>query len=240
MLLRGETPIEGAGEALGRMRDAGKKILLLTNNAAYSAVSIAELVAGTGVEADPTEVLTSAMVLRDVIAREHPGNPEAFVLGPSNLAETLAEIVRIVPISPEASPGLVAVGRETGFDYAMLDAASKAVRAGAELFACNRDATMPVEGGFEPGTGAIVAAIEVASGVQARAVGKPNIEMMDAARGRLGDGRILLIGDRPESDIAGARRAGFDAALVLTGVANEAPVGDLAPDHVLGSIAELS
>jgi ribonucleotide monophosphatase NagD (HAD superfamily) len=93
-----------------------------------------------------------------------------------------------------------------------------------------------------PGTGAVLAAIEVASGRTAHTVvGKPEPPMYDAARDRLGPGRILAVGDRLDVDVAGARRAGLDSALVLTGATSraEADAADPRPTHVADSLAAL-
>ena len=96
--------------------------------------------------------------------------------------------------------------------------------------------------GMWPGTGAVLAAIETATGVTAsQIIGKPEAAMYDAARDRLGPGRILAVGDRLEIDIAGARRAGIDSALVLTGgtTRTEAEAADPGPTYIADSLATL-
>jgi ribonucleotide monophosphatase NagD (HAD superfamily) len=93
-----------------------------------------------------------------------------------------------------------------------------------------------------PGSGAVLAAVEEATGRRAeRTVGKPEPDMYDAARDRLGEGRYLAVGDRLDIDVLGARRAGIDGALVLTGIGTRAEVdaSDPRPAHVADSLAAL-
>ena len=113
---------------------------------------------------------------------------------------------------------------------------------GAELIGLSRDRTFPMPDGVWPGTGAVLAAVETAAGRKADAVvGKPEPPMYEAARDRLGEGRILALGDRLDVDVLGAKRAGLDSALVLTGVTRRAQVDGArpAPTHVADSLAAL-
>jgi glycerol 3-phosphatase-2 len=113
---------------------------------------------------------------------------------------------------------------------------------GAELIGATRDATFPMPDGPWPGTGAVLAAVEAATGHSADlVVGKPEPAMYDAARDRLGPGRVLAVGDLLDVDVAGARRAGLDSALVLTGGTTRAAAdaADPKPTHVADSLASL-
>jgi glycerol 3-phosphatase-2 len=111
------------------------------------------------------------------------------------------------------------------------DAAS-AVRQGGELFGTSRDPTLPMPDGPWPGTGAILAAIETASGRTAEIVGKPAARLIETALDRLGEGRTLVVGDRLDSDIAAAEAAGLDGALVLSGGHTGPTGGEDAPTPV--------
>ena len=109
------------------------------------------------------------------------------------------------------------------FDYDELRTAIQAVLRGAELLGASRDRTFPMPDGPWPGTGAVLAAVEYATGAKADAiVGKPEPGIFATALDRLGDGRALVVGDRLDADVAGARAAGLDAALVLTGATTRA------------------
>jgi ribonucleotide monophosphatase NagD (HAD superfamily) len=112
---------------------------------------------------------------------------------------------------------VVVVAGTERFEYDDLRNASLAVRRGADLLATARDATYPQPDGPWPGTGAILAAVEVASGRTATVVGKPEPQLFLTALDRLGEGRTLVVGDRLDSDIAAAVNSELDGALVLTG-----------------------
>jgi glycerol-1-phosphatase len=126
------------------------------------------------------------------------------------------------------------------FDYGELRVATQALARGAELIGLTRDPTFPMPDGPWPGTGAILAAVETAAGRSADLiVGKPEPGMYAAALDRLGEGRILAVGDRLDVDVEGARRAGLDTALVLTGAAAPVPGSEPSPTHVAESLAAL-
>jgi GNAT superfamily N-acetyltransferase len=124
--------------------------------------------------------------------------------------------------------GFVIVGWDRGADYDKLRTASVLVGRGARLVATNADASYPAPGGeLWPGAGALLAAVETASGRQAQVVGKPHRPLFDEALERAGTRRALVVGDRLETDVAGADAAGMEAALVLTGASRRADLLDL-------------
>jgi 4-nitrophenyl phosphatase len=113
---------------------------------------------------------------------------------------------------------------------------------GAALVATSRDPTLPMPGGAWPGTGAVLAAVETATGARAEIGGKPEPHLFEMARERIGDaGRVAMIGDRVTSDIEGGRRAGLPTILVLSGAtsADDAKAADPAPDYVIDDITAL-
>ena len=116
----------------------------------------------------------------------------------------------------EADAVVVSGHRE--FDYEELLTATLALQRGARLFATSRDPTLPMPGGAWPGTGAILAAVETASGETAQIGGKPEPHLFELARERVAAAeRVAMVGDRVSSDIEGGRRAGLETILVLTG-----------------------
>jgi HAD superfamily hydrolase (TIGR01450 family) len=137
----------------------------------------------------------------------------------------------------ETSAEMVVVAGHDAFDYSELKAATRALLEGAAMIAADRDPTFPAEDGLSPGTGAIVAALEYATARNAHVVGKPAPEIFKTALDRLGPGRTLMIGDRLDSDLAGAAAAGLDGAIVLTGVSSRADA-DAASDPAPVAIAE--
>ena len=140
---------------------------------------------------------------------------------------------------------VVVVADHDRFDYAELRTATQAVLRGAALIGLTRDPTFPMPDGPWPGSGAVLAAVEAATGRTAdEVVGKPEPGMYDTARDRLGEGRTLAVGDRLDVDVAGARRAGLDTALVLTGATAAAEASGVektegGPTFVADSLAAL-
>jgi HAD superfamily hydrolase (TIGR01450 family) len=232
--------IPEAPAAIQAVRDAGKRLLFLTNNAAYLPSRIVSRLAEGGIKITEDEILTSATAARSWIQREGLVGERAFVLGVQSVIDGVADLLEVVPVEVGAKVGLVLVARDLDVTYARLTAASDAVRNGAVFAASNRDNVMPIPGGFEPGTGAILAAIEAASNRKAIALGKPELPMMQAAADRLGQSGVLMIGDRCDSDVEGARTIGWDAALVMTGVTRPGERLDPAPDYVLTTLADLT
>ena len=165
-----------------------------------------------------------------------------MVLGEEGLRTALVAAGLTVVDTSAAKVETVVVGWDRGFDYAELAAASVLIQRGASLVASNADASYPVEDGLVlPGAGAILAAIQTATGARAEVVGKPNAPIFRAALDRAGGGRPLVIGDRLDTDIEGARRLGWDSLLVLTGITGRADLGaaTVTPTYVAERLAEL-
>jgi len=148
--------------------------------------------------------------------------------------------IAIVP-EPGHDADLVVVGWDLEFTFEKMKRATLAItNHGARLVATNEDAAYPAADGLWPGTGAIVASIEVAAGTKATVMGKPHAPMMDAAARRLeGCDHVAVVGDRPETDLAGGRSRGWTTILVLSGVTRDASTVDPEPDLVLKSLADL-
>jgi HAD superfamily hydrolase (TIGR01450 family) len=198
-----------------------------------------------GIEASPEEVLTSAVVTAEVLARRGMGGRRALVVGGEGLRVALAAIGMEIADDPDPAD-LVAVGWDPAFDYDAMRRAARAVRMGADFVATNDDAAFPAgrEGEVDlwPGAGAILASIEVASGRSAEVMGKPHRPMMEAAATRLtGASRIAIVGDRAETDLAGGEAMGWATILVLSGVTSRDDVEAVRPrpDAVLDSVADL-
>ena len=152
-------------------------------------------------------------------------------------------------ITPRAAGGktgreadAVVVSAHRGFDYGELLSAKRALDAGARLFATSRDPTMPFPGGEVPGTGAVLAAVETASGKRATIAGKPEPHLFAMAREALGECEsVAMVGDRLASDIEGGYRAGLETILVLSGTTTRAQAEAAlpAPDFVVENLSGL-
>jgi HAD superfamily hydrolase (TIGR01450 family) len=243
-LFVGDAPTERAVQALAALREASKGIVFLTNEVGSSPEEIVRKLWRLGFQASLDEVLTAGAALQFELASTRPSGGAAFVIGSQALVDHVAEAgLRIVNHTEFATRAdVVVVADHERFDYTELRIATQAVLRGAELIGLNRDRTFPMPDGLWPGSGAVLAAVETATGRKADAVvGKPEPAMYEAARDRLGDGKTIAIGDRLDADVLGAKRAGLDSALVLTGVTDRAQADGAqpAPTHVADSLAAL-
>ena len=239
----GDEAIEGAVEAVAALREAGKGIAFLTNDVRHAPEEFVRKLWRLGFQASVDEVVTCGAALQFVLAERSDGGA-AFVIGSQALVDHVADAgMRIVNNTEFATRAdVVVVAAHDGFDYRELRIATQAVLRGAELVGVTRDRTFPMPDGPWPASGPLLAAVETATGTTATlTVGKPEAAMYEAARDRLGDGRYLAVGDRVDTDVVGALRAGMDSALVLTGSTDSeaARRADPRPIHVADSLAAL-
>lgn len=223
VLYRWPEPIHGAAEAVRSLREAGKRIAFVTNNSSRTPAQVAERLGSVGVDAKPEEVVSSALATATMLNER--GVRSAFVVGEEGLSGALADvgIVAVEASSPDVD--VVVVGFDRGADYAKLKDASVLVQRGVPLVASNADPSFPAPGGASwPGAGALLAAIETTTGSRGEVVGKPESPLFERALASAGGGRPLVVGDRLDTDIAGASRLGWDSALVLTGDADRGDV----------------
>lgn len=215
----GERCTPGAPEAVAALRAAGKSLAFLTNDPRRSPEEYVRKLWQVGITASLKEVVTVGGAIQHVLA-DHSPRTETYVIGAPAIFRHVAEAgMRIVNGTPRASHAqLVVVAGHDDLHFTELCAATQAVLRGAAMIGAGRDRIFPREDGPWPGTGAIVAALEYATGQEARIVGKPRPQMFKTALDRLGPGRALVVGDRLDSDLAGAAAARLDGAIVLSGV----------------------
>ena len=218
VLYRGAVAVDGAVDAMARLRTLGGRVAFVTNNSSRTPEAVAAKLRGLGIAADASEVETSALTTASMLADR--GVVTAFVVGEEGITRALADRGVAVVEGEPAAVDVVVVGLDRQADYAELRTASILVESGVPLVATNADASFPAaDGRAWPGAGALLAAIEVTTGARAEVVGKPNAPILRAALARAGGGTPLVIGDRLETDIAGAGAMGWDSLLVLTGIA---------------------
>ena len=241
----GREAVPGSPEALRALLEEGKRIVFVTNNPGRPPAAYAERLGELGVEVGEEQVVTAGMVaarLAGEAATAGEGGT-AFVIGAEALKEMVAASgARVVEGEEGWEADVVVVSGHRGFDYAELLAAKRALDRGAALFATSHDPTMPYPGGELPGTGAILAAVETATGRRAEIAGKPERHLFEMAREALGDAeRVAMVGDRVSSDVAGGRAAGLQTILVLSGTTSreEAAAAEPAPDLVLEDLSGL-
>jgi glycerol-1-phosphatase len=214
----GPDPIPGSLEAINAIREAGMRLAFVTNNSWMSGEDLVTKLWGIGVQASLADVVTVGGAMQHLLAETRQGRT-AYVIGSEAMFRHVRDAgLRILNGTDLASRAeVVVVGATFDLTYDDLKNASLAARRGADFLATGRDPTYPMPDGFWPGTGSILAAVESASGCTASIVGKPEPQLFFTAIDRLGDGSTLVIGDRLDSDVAGAAKARLDAALVLTG-----------------------
>jgi HAD superfamily hydrolase (TIGR01450 family) len=217
----GDEPTAGAVEAVTALRRAGKGIAFVTNDSRVSGEDLVRKLWGQGFQASLEEVVTVGGALQHMLAERADRLHSAFVIGSNAIAEHVAGAGLRVANGTEFATraDVVVVGLDVQLDYPQLRTAVQALDRGAELVATGRDPTLPMPDGPWPGTGSILAALEYATGRRAATVGKPDPQLFNTALDRLGEGRALVVGDRLDTDLAGAAAAGLDAAIVLTGAA---------------------
>jgi HAD superfamily hydrolase (TIGR01457 family) len=241
VLYRWPEAIRGAPDAVQRLREAGKGIAFVTNNSSRTPEQVADRLSSVGVEADPAEVVTSALATATLLQERRIGS--AFVVGEEGLRTALAGAgIRLVDGRDDEPVDAVVIGFDRSVDYAKLRDASVLVEEGAALIASNPDPSFPApDGEAWPGAGALLAVVETTTGVRAEVVGKPEAPIFRRALSQAGGGRPLFVGDRIDTDVAGAARLGWDSALVLTGSSTreDAERSPWTPTHVLDSIADL-
>ncbi len=229
VLYRGKQVLPGAVEFIAALRRAQVPFLFLTNNGTTPAADVAERLVGMRIEASAEQILTSADATAAHLAHQRPGC-RVLVVGERGIRTALtAAGFTLATDHREADAVVVGLDREA--DYARLKEASLAVQAGALFLATNRDANMPTEEGLVPGAGAFVGMVEIASGGQALAVGKPSAGIFHQALARLGAApeTTACVGDRPDTDIVGGQNAGCPTVAVLTGVGTREDFATMSP-----------
>ncbi len=228
----GTARVPHATDSLNEARRSGLRPVFVTNNASRAPQAVVKKLAANSIQACGTEVFTAAMDAAAML-REHL-EPGALVLvvGGQGLRQALLDQGYQVTSTAKDHPQAVAQGWDAEVDWALLSEAAYALSAGALYVATNLDATLPTERGFALGNGSLVAAVSHATGVSPKAGGKPFPGIYERALAKAGGASApLAVGDRLNTDHAGARSAGIPGLHVLTGV-------NTARDVVLAAPAE--
>ncbi len=240
----GQEMVPGAAETLRALLGAGKEIAFITNNPGRSAAAYAQRLREAGVPTDEDRVMTAGIVTAQLAAEVAGPQGGAFVIGAAELKDLVkAAGATVLDGERGREAQVVVVSGHREFNYEELLTATFALRGRhARLLATSRDPTLPMPDGEWPGSGAILAAVETASGKTARICGKPGRRLFDLARGSIpGAERVAMVGDRLASDIEGGRRAGLETILVLSGATSheEAERAEPSPDQVIDDLTGL-
>jgi 4-nitrophenyl phosphatase len=243
VLWRGGAPLPGTAGFFDLLHRLGKSYILATNNAMTTPTHIVDRLAGVGARIGVQDVLTSAQATAAYLRKQLPSGAPLFVVGEQGLQQALAQAgFKLVDRGSGAAAVVMGMDRKATWDK--LAQATLAIGNGAAFYGTNPDRSFPVEGGLVPGAGALLAAVQAATGVAPTVIGKPETPLFLEALNRLGTDRsqTLIVGDRLETDILGGQRAGMQTILILTGVTTAVMLAeaDIQPDWVYQDLPALT
>ncbi|WP_166138868.1 HAD-IIA family hydrolase [Nocardioides ochotonae] len=209
--------VPGASSHLERTRASGARLAFITNNASRTPDTVAAHLRSLGVEAAPEDVVTSAQAASRVLLERHGTGAAVVLLGADGLRAAL-ESDGLVPVGVEDDAVALVTGYGPDVLWRDVMRAAVRVREGLPWVASNTDLSIPTAYGVAPGHGVLVDTIRRFAGVGPVVAGKPERPLLDETVRRVGGTRPLMVGDRLDTDIEGARRIGIDSLLVLTGV----------------------
>lgn len=249
----GEAALPGSVEGIGELRRRGKRTLFVSNKPLEPRQNYAAKLTRLGIPTPPTDVITSAYVLGRHLALHEP-HLVLYVIGEPSLREELrAHGLQVLDEMANQNPkevidpagiDAVVVAFDRTLDYRKLNTAYQALLQGARFFATNADKACPMPGGSIPDAGGTIAALEHMTGRTLELLaGKPSTLTMQVAMTELGlpPERIMMVGDRLETDIFMGQQAGMITAVTLTGVATRADAERMArpADYIINNLGEL-
>lgn len=239
VIYHGSRLIPGALEFVHGLQKSSTPFLFLTNNSERSPKDLVTKLAHLGLEVSWKHFYTAAHCTADFLVRQR-SHCSAFVLGEGGLLIALQE--RGIAFD-SIRPNFVVLGEGRMLNFELVEKAVRFIQQGAVLVATNPDTWCPTESGPRPGTGALAALLEAATGRETYFLGKPNPFMFLMARQRLGlhTPETVMIGDTMETDIRGAIEIGMQAFLVLTGSTRREDLEryPYSPTRTMESIADL-
>ncbi|MBC7724622.1 MAG: HAD-IIA family hydrolase [Burkholderiaceae bacterium] len=215
----------------------------ITNNASRTATSVAEHLTGLGLKVAPNDVVTSPQAAVRLLGDVVPAGATVLVIGGEGLTSEVVRAGFVPTDSAEQSPAAVIQGFHPSVGWTHLAEASFALHTGIPWIATNTDWTIPVGRGIAPGNGTLVSAVHTAVGRLPVVAGKPEVAIFTEATTRFGGTSALFLGDRLDTDILGANRAGIPSVLVLTGIDRAKQVisadPDSRPTYILDDLRQL-
>lgn len=234
--------IPKARETIERLKSLAKRIVYLTNKPLQTRQDYAAKLTRLGIPTQPEEIINSSLVMARWLSKEAPG-ATIYAIGEAPFIE---EMIRAgFRVSEKAGEiQYVIASFDRTFDYRKLNIALQAIKKGAHFIATNPDRTCPVENGEIPDCGAMIGAVEGTTGRKVEMiVGKPSDIMIRVAveNLRLRPQDCILVGDRLETDMVMAKKAGMASAVVLTGVTTRETLkkSHIQPDYIWESLAEI-
>ena len=247
VVYKGENAIPHAVESLNAAAET-IRVGYITNNASRTDATVAGHLTELGLHVQPTDVVTSPQAAVRLLAQHVPAGANILVVGGDGLVDEVQKAGFSVTRSAEDDPAAVIQGFSPDIGWAHLAEASFALQGRSDAdrpwIATNTDWTIPLARGIAPGNGTLVSAVHTAVGRLPLVAGKPERAIFDEAVARFGARKPLFIGDRLDTDILGANRAGIDSVLVLTGIDGGkqllAAEADARPTYILDDLRGLS
>jgi len=243
VIYEGNRAIVDAVESISELRAKGIQIGYVTNNASRTSEAIAEQLRAFGLELKAEDVITSAQAGAGLLKQIVPAGSKVLVVGGEGLRSNVSLAGFQVVESSKELPAAVIQGFDPSVGWKNLAEASYAIQNGAKWVATNQDWTIPREEGLAPGNGTLVSAVHTAVGQLPVVAGKPEKAIFETALSRFGSSSAVYVGDRLDTDVLGANRAGIVSALVMTGVTTRkellAAKDDSRPTYILGTLKEL-
>lgn len=219
VIYQGDRAIAGAVQSVNRVAEAGIKVGYITNNSSRRSETIAEQLSGFGIVTSADQIIGSARAGVKLLSNKIQAGQKVLVVGGDGLRHEVQQHGFEVVDKAHDKPAAVIQGFSKDVSWRELAEASFAIQSGAIWVATNQDWTIPVEQGIAPGNGTLVGAVHTAVGILPDFAGKPFGPIFAEAQTQLAIERPLMVGDRLDTDIRGARSAGFASAVVMTGIA---------------------
>jgi 4-nitrophenyl phosphatase len=249
VLWHGDAAQPGLIEFFQTLRELKLPFILATNNASQTAEQYVAKLAKMGVTVDLAEILTSGMATASYLSERYcPQQTKVFVIGSDGLRQPLLEqgfsLTGLLDDDASQTADMVVCGLDKELSWNKLATAALNIQHGAAFYGSNGDATLPSERGPLPGNGATLAALKASTGVTAITIGKPEPIIYQQAFSLLATSpeHTIAIGDRLDTDILGAVRAGIRSLLVLSGISTleDIEAVDYQPTWIMRDIGELT
>ncbi len=243
VVYEGTLAIKGAVDSINKVQKSGMPVGYVTNNSSRKPETISDQLRGFGLDAHPEQIVSSGQTGVELLATMIPAGSKVLVVGGEGLRQRVTDAGFELVESSDDSPAGVIQGFAPDVAWRNLAEAAYAIQKGAKWVATNSDWTLPQEKGLAPGNGTLVSAVHTAVGQLPAVAGKPEPAIFETAKRAFKSVNPLFVGDRIDTDIVGANRAGIDSALVLTGVSTRKELlgigADGRPTFILGNLSEL-
>lgn len=239
---RGDQLISGAQEKIAWIREAGSRVVFLSNKPLEPRANYAAKLTRLGIPTPNEDVINSTQALFYHLRHENQ-QEHLFVIGETALLrEFQDEGFTLTTNLPDIE--IVIASFDRTLDYHKLDLAHQALVRGARFYATNSDRTCPMAKGELPDCAGVIAFLEATTTRKVEFIaGKPSPGILQAALAHLDLPRehCLMVGDRLATDIQMGLALGLDTALVLTGVTlrESLEASGLRPTYVLESISQV-